>query len=129
VGHGRRRRQAHDRRHVWIRVRRGLCHHCHRTLTVLPAGCVPGASYSLTARRDAMGCLEAGLPLEQAAPDCLDPDRVVDPSTLRRWARRRLESLRLCAASRWASFLCPPTLLAWDFRAGFRMLVVEASPP
>jgi len=42
IGHGRRRRQAHDRGHDSIRIRRGICNHCQRTLTVLPPWCMPG---------------------------------------------------------------------------------------
>ena len=38
IGHGRRSRQAHDRDHEPIRIRRGLCNHCHRTVTVLSDG-------------------------------------------------------------------------------------------
>ena len=45
IGHGRRRRQAHDGLHDWILLRR-MCKVCGGTLTVLPAWCVPGAAYS-----------------------------------------------------------------------------------
>src|SRR5258708_5211842 len=102
-----------------------------RTLTALPAWCVPRAHYSRAARRQAVARLAAGDGFEQAAPDCLDPDRVADPSTIRRWAWRRIHSLYVCAASRCAAFFlfCAPTLLAWDFFAAARMLIVEASPP
>jgi len=31
VGHGRRRKQAHDEHHDWIRIRRGLCNRCRKT--------------------------------------------------------------------------------------------------
>ena len=120
VGHGRRRRHSHDDIHDSIRVRRGFCNHCSRTLTVLPPGCVPGALYNLPAREQALDRLAAGGTLEGSAPDCRDPDRIADPSTLRRWFWRRLESLR---------FLFSPTLLAWDWRAAARMLIVERVPP
>jgi hypothetical protein len=129
IGHGRRRRQAHDHLHVWIRVRRGLCNRCHHTLTALPCWCVPKAHYSLPARQQAVARLAAGNGFEQAAPDCLDPEREADPSTIRRWAWRRIESLWICAASRYADLFCAPTLLAWDFRTAARILVVEPSPP
>ena len=36
VGHGRRRKQAHDERHDWIGIRRGLCNRCGKTFTFLP---------------------------------------------------------------------------------------------
>jgi hypothetical protein len=120
VGHGRRSRQAHDHGHDSIRIRRGLCNHCHRTLTVLPAWCVPNAPYNLPARQEALGRLANGKTLEQAAPDCRDPNRIADPSTIRRWFWRRLESLR---------FFFSPTILAWDWRAAARILSVERIPP
>src|SRR5207253_8417995 len=37
VGHGRRRKQAHDEDHDWIGIRRGLCNRCQKTITFLPA--------------------------------------------------------------------------------------------
>ena len=42
IGHGRRFRQAHDQTHDSIRIRRGICRQCRRTLTVLPRCCIPG---------------------------------------------------------------------------------------
>jgi hypothetical protein len=36
VGHGRRRKQAHDEHHDWIGIRRGLCNRCGKTFTFLP---------------------------------------------------------------------------------------------
>ena len=33
IGHGQRRKQAHDERHDWIWVRRGLCRPCRETFT------------------------------------------------------------------------------------------------
>jgi transposase-like protein len=35
IGHGRRRKQAHDDRHDWIWVRRGRCPACKKTFTTL----------------------------------------------------------------------------------------------
>ena len=49
VGHGRRARQAHDRASARIRVRRGVCTQCARTITVLPPYCIPRAVYNLPA--------------------------------------------------------------------------------
>jgi hypothetical protein len=121
IGHGRRRRQAHDRSHDWILVRRGVCKVCGRTLTVLPGGCVPAAPYTLLARQQALDRLAQGCPTEQAAPDCRNPDRIADPSTIRRWFWRCIESLRFLA---WA-----PTLPAWDWRAASRILIAEAISP
>ena len=70
VGHGRRRRQAHDGWHDWILLRRGMCKICGGTLTVLPAWCVPGARYSLLARHSALAQLAQGVSAEQATPHC-----------------------------------------------------------
>lgn len=120
IGHGRRFRQAHDDLHDRIRVRRGICRHCDRTLTVLPHWCVPKAPYNLPVRVEALDRLAAGRTLEEAAPHCRDPDRIADPSTIRRWFWRRMESLR---------FFFSPTILAWDWRAAARILVTEASSP
>jgi hypothetical protein len=128
VGHGRRRRPAHDAGHDWIQVRRGICKLCGRTLTALPWWCVPRALYSLRARQEAIQRLVDGQSAEQAAPDCLDPGCVADASTIRRWAWRRRESLPLWLVAARHLF-CAPTILAWDFRAAAGMLWVEASPP
>jgi len=102
-------------------VRRGRCKSCGGTLIVLPAECVPGALYSLAARQQALDRLAGGCPLEQAAPDCLDPDRIADAATIRRWFWRRIQSPRFL---NWM-----PTLFAWDWRAALRNLAVEPCPP
>ena len=88
IGHGRRRKQAPDETHDWIRIRRGLCQLGHKTFTILPPFSLPCTHYSLLARSQALrryfldrGCWEA------AAPVVKDPNRVADPSTLRRWFR------------------------------------------
>jgi len=121
VGHGRRRRPAHDAVHDWILVRRGICKVCRRTLTVLPSWCVPGAPYCLWVRQQAIDQLAAGVPAEEAAPHCRDPNRLPDASTVRRWFWRRLASLPFLA---WT-----PTILAWDWRAVCRNLAPEAFSP
>jgi len=90
-------------------------------VTVLPARCVPGASYSLTARQEGLQRIADGMAVEQAAPDCLDPNRIADPSTLRRWFWRRMESLAF-ALYRVA------TMFAWDWRAAARILIPEPNP-
>lgn len=123
IGHGRRRRQAHDQIHDWILVRRGICKACDGVLTVLPWWCVPCAPYGLRSRQEALGRLDEGVPAEQAAPHCRDPDHLPDGSTVRRWFRRRLESLRLLAGAR------APTLFAWDWRAAGRILIAEPISP
>lgn len=88
VGHGRRRKQAHDEDHDWIPIRRGYCNRCETTFTFLPPFSPPYCHYSLIARSQALRryFLE-GHPWETAAPAVKDPDRVADPSTLRRWFR------------------------------------------
>ena len=118
IGNGRRIRSAHDRDHAQIRVRRGRCRGCGRSVTVLPAGCVPGACYSFAARQQAIERIAQGLAVENAAPDCRDPDRIADPSTLRRWCWRRIQSL-VFAVDR------VTTMLAWDFVAARRILFPE----
>jgi Domain of unknown function (DUF6431) len=85
VGHGRRRKQAHDEHHDWIGIRRGLCNRCGKTFTFLPPFSPPYGHYSFIARSQALQryFLE-GRCWEDAAPTVKDPDRVADPSTLRR---------------------------------------------
>jgi hypothetical protein len=128
VGHGRRVRASHDVLHDSIRVRRGFCNHRNHTLTVLTAGCVPRAPYSLAAREQAMDRLASGSTLGQAAPDCRDPDRIADPSTIRRWGLAAHRSFPFWVAVA-RHILGAPTILAWDFRAAACILVVEPSSP
>jgi len=86
VGHGRRRKQAHDERHDWIGIRRGLCNICGKTFTLLPSFSLPYTHYSLPARVQALHRrLVEGRTWESAAPTVQDPNRVADPSTLHRW--------------------------------------------
>ena len=88
IGHGRRRKQAHDAHHAWIRIRRGRCHGCGRTFTFLPPLSFPYTHYSLLARCQALRRrFEEHCPWEEAAPTLKDPNRMPDPSTLRRWSR------------------------------------------
>ena len=46
IGHGRRRKQAHDEDHDWIQIRRGLCSQCGKTFTFLPPFSPPYCHYS-----------------------------------------------------------------------------------
>jgi hypothetical protein len=88
VGHGRRRKQAHDEHHDWIGIRRGLCGLCGKTFTFLPPFSPPYGHYSHIARSQAVRrYFVEGCCWEDAAPAVKDPDRVADPSTLRRWFR------------------------------------------
>jgi len=88
VGHGRRRKQAHDASHDWIGIRRGRCPGCRKTFTFLPLLSLPYTHYSLLARCQALRRRFAEhCSWEEATPALKDPNRVPDPSTLRRWAR------------------------------------------
>lgn len=96
IGHGRRRKQAHDESHDWICIRRGICKLCGMTFTFLPLFSPPYGHYSWIARGHALRdyFLERKT-LESAAPMVRDPDRLPSPSTLRRWFRE-LDSPALC---------------------------------
>jgi len=135
IGHGQRRRPAHDGQQDWIWVRRGLCRLCGKTFTILPDWSSPYAHYSLRCRQQAWDAVcEEGVGWEQAAPACKDPARLPDPHTLRRWAWRRLVSL-WHGARLWIGglaawrFLQAPTILAWDWVAAARILPLEAISP
>jgi len=54
IGHGRRRKQAHDEHHDWIGIRRGRCPDCGKTFTFLPLLSLPYTHYSLLARCQAL---------------------------------------------------------------------------
>ena len=86
-GHGRRRKQAHDEYHDWIGIRRGRCPGCGKTFTFLPLFSLPYTHYSLLTRGQALQrrFVERSS-WEEAMPALKDPNRVPDPSTLRRWA-------------------------------------------
>jgi hypothetical protein len=116
-------------------VRRGICHPCGKTFTILPDWLAPSAPFSLRCRQQACESIAAGISVEQAAPHCQDPSRLPDPSTLRRWAHRRLLSLwcwltaRLTAGVFGERFFQAPTILAWDLGAVCRILPMEARSP
>jgi len=96
IGHGRRRKQAHDEDHDWIGIRRGMCKLCGMTFTFLPLFSPPYGQYSWIARSHALrDFFLEGKPLESAAPLVRNPDRLPSPSTLRRWFRG-LDSPALC---------------------------------
>jgi len=87
IGHGRRRKQAHDEHHDRIGIRRGLCHGCGKTFTFLPPLSLPYTHYSLLARCQALRRHFMELcSWEEATPTLQAPDRMSDPSTLRRWS-------------------------------------------
>ena len=130
IGHGRRRKQAHEPGRTWIVVRRSISKCCGRTCTILPAWSPPGTHYSLRTRQQSCMRYCGGERLEGAAPTLADPDRSPDATTLRRWFERRLSSLccwvRSCRKMR--LFFRPPTILAWDWRVAARILIPESSP-
>ena len=130
VGHGLRRKQAHDQQHEWIWIRRGRCAPCRKTFTILPAWSPPYGHYSLRCRQQAWELLGESDSWEQAVPEVKDPNRLPDPSTVARWARRLfllavLLTSKLWQAAGW-NISRPPTILAWDWSAISRILPVEA---
>ncbi len=131
IGHGRRRRQCHDDQHECIWVRRGLCEPCGKTFTILPDWLAPAGHYSLHCRQQSCERIAAGDSAEQAAPHCKDSTRLPDPSTVRRWAHRRLLSVWcwIKAGAKNQHFLQTPTILAWDLSALCRILPIEARSP
>ena len=50
IGHGRRRKLAHDQHHDWITIHRGRCPACRKTFTFLPVFSLRYTHYSLLAR-------------------------------------------------------------------------------
>ena len=87
IGHGRRRKQAHDEHHEWIRIHRGLCVRCGKTFTFLPVFSLPYTHYSLVARCEALlRRFVEHCSWEKAVPKCMDSDCQQDPSTVRRWS-------------------------------------------
>jgi Domain of unknown function (DUF6431) len=112
-------------------VRRGFCKPCRKTFTVLPDWLAPSGHYTLHCRQQSYERMSSGDSAEQAAPDCKDPSRSPDPSTLRRWARRRLLSIYcwVKAGVIGESFLRAPTIVAWDLGAVCRILPIEARSP
>jgi len=112
-------------------VRRGICQPCGKTFTILPDWLAPAAPFSLRCRQQACDRIVAGGSAEHAVPHCKDPARLPDPSTVRRWAERRLLSLWCwikAGAQDW-HFLWTPTILAWDLGAVCRILPIEVRSP
>ena len=124
IGHGRRRKQAHDAAHDWIWVRRGLCPRCRVTFTILPDWSPPYGHYSFGCRQQAWHSICNGGGWEQSVPQIKDANRFPDVATLRRWTWRRLLSLR--SISVLSCLFCVPTILAWDWGAAARNLLLEA---
>ena len=131
IGHGRRLRQSHDAERDCIWVRRGICRPCKKTFTILPDWLTPSGRYTLYCRQRACERIAAGESAEQAVPHCKDPTRLPDPSSVRRWAKRRLLSIWcwLKTGTLGVHFLGAPTILAWDLGAVCRILPMEARSP
>jgi hypothetical protein len=131
IGHGRRLRQSHDDQHKSIWARRGICEPCRKTFTILPDWLAPSAPFTLRCRRQACEHIAAGDTAEQAPPYCKDTTRLPDPSTVRRWAQRRLISLWcwIKVGIKCQYFLGAPTILAWDLIAFCRILLIEVRSP
>jgi Domain of unknown function (DUF6431) len=131
ISHGKRLRQAHDDTHERMWIRRGICKRCKKTFTVLPDWLAPFGHYSLRCRQQACERIAIGDCAEQAAPHCQDPARLPDATTVRRWIQRRVFSLwcwlRTAAAAGY--IFTAPTIFAWDLRASYRMLRIEAKSP
>ena len=88
MGHGRRRKQAHDEHHDWIGIRRGRCRNCGTTFTFLPLFSLPYTHFSLLARIQALWRrFKECCSWEKALPKLKDADRLPDVSTVRRWSR------------------------------------------
>ena len=131
IGHGRRLRPSHDDQQECIWVRRGVCQPCHKTFTILPDWLAPSSPYSLRCRKQSYDRIAAGDSAEQAVPHCKNPARLPDPSTVLRWAKRRLLSVWcwIIAGAPGERFFGAPTILAWDLSTVCRMLPIEASSP
>ncbi|HMF92297.1 MAG TPA: DUF6431 domain-containing protein [Candidatus Angelobacter sp.] len=135
IGHGQRRKPAHDEQHDCVWVRRGRCPLCGKTFTMLPGWSVPYGHYTLRCRQQAWEAVcNDGQGWEQAVPLCQDPTRLPDPSTLRRWAWRRMISLWSAAKACLSGlsigqFWQAPTIFAWDWPAASRILLLEANSP
>jgi len=131
VGHGRRRKQAHDQLHDRVWIRRGRCRPCHITFTILPVWSPPYGHYSLHCRQQAWESLREGNSWEESVPNTKDPDRMPDPSTLRRWAGRLFCLWILLAAklspATGRNIFGPSTILAWDWSAVRLILPVEVN--
>jgi uncharacterized protein DUF6431 len=115
---------VHDEHHDWIPIRRGHCRSCGKTFTFLPPFSLPYTHYSLLARCEALRRrFEEHCSWEEATPSLKDPNRVPDPSTLRRWSRdldpsQPARSFLRQTLSRLAHWLVPrdqanPEALSW----------------
>jgi hypothetical protein len=122
VGHGIRRKQAHDLRRDRIWIRRGRCGPCRKTFTILPVWSPPYGHYSLECRQQAWLALREATSWEDAVPNVKELNRLPDPSTVRRWALQLF-----CFGLLLSNIFRPPTILAWDWSVIRSMLPLEAN--
>ena len=131
VGHGKRRKQAHDHCRDWIWIRRGRCRCCRKTFTILPTWSPPYGHYSLDCRQQAWEALGGADTWEDSVPNTKAPDHIPDPSTVRRWADQLFGLLVLLAAQLWlatrSDIFSSSTILAWDWSAVRLILPVEVN--
>jgi Domain of unknown function (DUF6431) len=129
IGHGRRRKQAHDQQREWIAIRRGLCPRCGTTFTVLPLWSLPYSQYSLVYREQACREYDNCGSAERAAPTVKDAGRIADGSTVRRWLLRRIASWYAYLRFAFLTTFRLPTIFAWDWPAAAVNLPIEAISP
>jgi hypothetical protein len=123
IGHGRRRKQAHDEHHDWIWIRRGRCADCGTSFTFLPLLSLPYSHFSLLARCLALWQhFEEHCSWDKALPKLKDPDRLPDPSTVRRWSSG-LDSTQLVP-----SFLSQTVIRVAHWLARWHQALDEAGP-
>jgi hypothetical protein len=100
IGHGRRRKQAHDEHHNRIGIRRGRCPGCGKTFTFLPLLSLPYTHYSLLTRCQALRRrFVEHCSWEEATPTLKDPNRLPDSSTLRLSLSKMLSGANVFAIS------------------------------
>ena len=86
IGHGQRRKPAHDGQHEYVWVRRGRCRLCRKTFTILPSWSLPYGHYTLRCRQQAWDAQSAPTAQDGNSPRlsartplvCLIPARCVD---------------------------------------------------
>jgi len=94
------------------------------TFTILPDSSPPYGHYSFGCREQAWHLICNGGGWEQSVPQIKDANRFPDAATLRRCAWRRLLSLRSIRVL--SCLFHVPTILAWDWAAATRNLLLEA---
>ncbi len=88
---------------------------CRKTFTILPICSPPYGHYSLHCRQQAWVSLRKARRWEESVPHTKEPDRLPDPSTVRRWAGQLfclglLLACRLWQATGWNISAHPPSL-------------------